>query len=137
MIIGLNKNAQVITTCLKSHGNPLIKVVVSFYNQTTLCFNPALLPVLQSVKPLLTDLRQVDTTVANLAPGLENCTNDICVFGVSIVISILLVMPIKTIMAKEVNLQFNLIRRFWLKLLNKSWQSLTFSKKIFLLLNHW
>ena len=78
----LNKNAQKVTTCIKAHGPDLIRVVVSFYNETSICFNPAFKPFLGSLGPILTDLKQVDTSVAALAPGLERCENNLCVLGV-------------------------------------------------------
>lgn len=82
-ILELNADAKVVSKCLESNGQEIIKTIVDYYNVTSICFNPTLKPVLVSLEPLLGDLKKVDTSVASLAPSLDKCGNDVCVFGVS------------------------------------------------------
>lgn len=79
----INNDAKKVSKCLETDGQEIINLLVSYYNVTSICFNPALKPLLISLQPLLVDLKKEDESVAALAPLLDQCKNEICVFGVS------------------------------------------------------
>lgn len=82
-ITELEADAKKITQCLEANGQTIVNVIVDYYNQTTICFNPSLKAVLMKVGPLITDLDKVDSTVQILGVEVSKCGNDICVLGVS------------------------------------------------------
>lgn len=80
----LNADAKKVTKCLEDNGQEIINVLVSYYNSTTICFNPVLSKVIVSAQPILDHLDKADKKIGGYAPVLEKCANDLCVFGVRV-----------------------------------------------------
>lgn len=83
-VVELNADAKKVVKCAEDNAKTIENLIVSFYNTSTICWNPKLKPLLVSLQPLLTDLTKLNKDVSAMAPELDKCNNDACVIVVSI-----------------------------------------------------